>query len=101
MYGDFFQLEAVKNAFLKGLINHIVSDDVCVQQDVLSSHPIYFVTSCLPSGQYVQAFQTHPNNPLYSLCVGLTFFHMASQKYVAKRHALVLQVHCSHIVFSS
>uniref|UniRef100_H3D6V2 General transcription factor IIIC, polypeptide 3 n=1 Tax=Tetraodon nigroviridis TaxID=99883 RepID=H3D6V2_TETNG len=42
-------------------------------------------------GQYVQAFQTHPDNPLYSLCIGLTFFHMASQKYVAKRHALVLQ----------
>ncbi|XP_032362386.1 general transcription factor 3C polypeptide 3 [Etheostoma spectabile] len=42
-------------------------------------------------GQYVQAFQTHPNAPLHSLCVGLTFFHMASQKYVAKRHTLVLQ----------
>ncbi|XP_023282845.1 general transcription factor 3C polypeptide 3 [Seriola lalandi dorsalis] len=42
-------------------------------------------------GQYVQAFQTHPSNPLHSLCVGLTFFHMASQKYVAKRHTLVLQ----------
>ncbi|XP_037617972.1 general transcription factor 3C polypeptide 3 [Sebastes umbrosus] len=42
-------------------------------------------------GQYVQAFQTHPDNPLHSLCVGLTFFHMASQKYVAKRHTLVLQ----------
>ncbi|XP_028985790.1 general transcription factor 3C polypeptide 3 [Betta splendens] len=42
-------------------------------------------------GQYVQALQTHPNNPLYNLCVGLTFFHMASQKYVATRHTLVLQ----------
>ncbi|XP_041822154.1 general transcription factor 3C polypeptide 3 [Chelmon rostratus] len=42
-------------------------------------------------GQYVQAFQTHPDNPLHSLCVGLTFFHMASQKYVAKRHMLVLK----------
>ncbi|XP_060922922.1 general transcription factor 3C polypeptide 3 [Limanda limanda] len=42
-------------------------------------------------GQYVQAFQTHPNNPLHSLFVGLTFFHMASQKYVAKRHILVMQ----------
>nr|XP_046237968.1 general transcription factor 3C polypeptide 3 isoform X2 [Scatophagus argus] len=42
-------------------------------------------------GQYVQAFQTHSDNPLHSLCVGLTLFHMASQKYVAKRHALVLQ----------
>lgn len=42
-------------------------------------------------GQYVQAFQTHPKTPMYSLCLGLTYFHMASQKYVAKRHALVLQ----------
>ncbi|KAK2856729.1 hypothetical protein Q5P01_005464 [Channa striata] len=42
-------------------------------------------------GQYVQAFQTYPKNPLHSLCVGLTYFHMASQKYVAKRHTLVLQ----------
>ncbi|XP_026158025.1 general transcription factor 3C polypeptide 3 [Mastacembelus armatus] len=42
-------------------------------------------------GQYVQAFQAHPNNPLHSLFVGLTFFHMASQKYVGKRHTLVLQ----------
>lgn len=49
------------------------------------------VDLCL-AGQYVQAFQTHPDNPLHSLCVGLTFFHMASQKYVAKRHALILQV---------
>lgn len=31
---------------------------------------------------------------MHSLCVGLTFFHMASQKYVAKRHTLVLQVRC-------
>ncbi|KAJ0062278.1 hypothetical protein NL108_002622, partial [Boleophthalmus pectinirostris] len=42
-------------------------------------------------GQYVQAFQTQPKTPLYSLCLGLTYFHMACQKYVAKRHALVLQ----------
>ncbi|KAM9836216.1 general transcription factor 3C polypeptide 3 [Aulostomus maculatus] len=42
-------------------------------------------------GQYVQAFQTQPDNPLHSLFVGLTFFHMASQKYVAKRHTLMLQ----------
>ncbi|KAM9327635.1 general transcription factor 3C polypeptide 3 isoform 2-T2 [Pholidichthys leucotaenia] len=42
-------------------------------------------------GQYVQAFQTHPNDPLCCLFMGLTFFHMASQKYVAKRHTLVMQ----------
>ncbi|KAM4602084.1 general transcription factor 3C polypeptide 3 [Polymixia lowei] len=42
-------------------------------------------------GQYVQAFRTHPRYPLYSLCMGLTFFHMASQKFVAKRHPLLMQ----------
>uniref|UniRef100_A0A1A7X1H4 General transcription factor IIIC, polypeptide 3 n=1 Tax=Iconisemion striatum TaxID=60296 RepID=A0A1A7X1H4_9TELE len=42
-------------------------------------------------GQYVQALKTHPDVPMHSLCVGLTFLHMSSQKYVAKRHALVLQ----------
>ncbi|XP_070814221.1 general transcription factor 3C polypeptide 3 [Chaetodon trifascialis] len=42
-------------------------------------------------GQYVQAFKAHPDNPLHSLFVGLTFFHMASQKFVAKRHTLVLK----------
>lgn len=44
------------------------------------------------SGQYVQAFRTHPHEPLYSLCIGLTFIHMASQKYVLRRHALIVQV---------
>lgn len=42
-------------------------------------------------GQYVQAFRTYPHEPLYSLCIGLTFIHMASQKYVLRRHALVVQ----------
>lgn len=42
-------------------------------------------------GQYVQAFRSHPDEPLYSLCIGLTFIHMASQKYVLKRHALIVQ----------
>lgn len=42
-------------------------------------------------GQYVQAFRVRPEEPLYSLCVGLTFFHMAAQKFAAKRHLLVLQ----------
>uniref|UniRef100_A0A8C2Y7T0 Ral transcription factor IIIC subunit 3 n=1 Tax=Coturnix japonica TaxID=93934 RepID=A0A8C2Y7T0_COTJA len=42
-------------------------------------------------GQYVQAFRANPDEPLYSLCIGLTFIHMASQKYVLKRHALLVQ----------
>lgn len=43
-------------------------------------------------GQYVQAFRAYPSEPLYNLCIGLTFIHMASQKYVLKRHALTVQV---------
>ncbi|XP_030065603.1 general transcription factor 3C polypeptide 3 isoform X1 [Microcaecilia unicolor] len=42
-------------------------------------------------GQYVQAFRTNPSDPLHSLCIGLTFIHMTSQKYVLKRHALLVQ----------
>ncbi|XP_029331150.1 general transcription factor 3C polypeptide 3 [Mus caroli] len=42
-------------------------------------------------GQYVQAFRACPSEPLYNLCIGLTFIHMASQKYVLKRHALTVQ----------
>ncbi|XP_034992454.2 general transcription factor 3C polypeptide 3 [Zootoca vivipara] len=42
-------------------------------------------------GQYVQAFRSNPTEPLYSLCIGLTFIHMASQKYVLKRHTLIVQ----------
>nr|XP_057908168.1 general transcription factor 3C polypeptide 3 [Doryrhamphus excisus] len=42
-------------------------------------------------GQYVQAFQSQPDKPLSNLMVGLTFFHMASQKFVAKRHTLMVQ----------
>ncbi|KAG9349390.1 hypothetical protein JZ751_027833 [Albula glossodonta] len=42
-------------------------------------------------GQYMQAFRARPNEPLYNLCIGLTFFHMASQKFVIKRHPLLVQ----------
>ncbi|XP_055062106.2 general transcription factor 3C polypeptide 3 [Misgurnus anguillicaudatus] len=42
-------------------------------------------------GQYMQAFRNQPTNPLYSLCIGLIFFHMACQKFVMKRHALIVQ----------
>lgn len=56
-----------------------------------------YITAHFP-GQYVQAFRTYPHEPLYSLCIGLTFIHMASQKYVLRRHALVVQV--IHLDFS-
>lgn len=40
----------------------------------------------------MQAFRANPDESLYNLCIGLTFIHMASQKYVLKRHALLVQV---------
>uniref|UniRef100_A0A8C1CA09 General transcription factor IIIC, polypeptide 3 n=1 Tax=Cyprinus carpio carpio TaxID=630221 RepID=A0A8C1CA09_CYPCA len=42
-------------------------------------------------GQYMQAFRNQPDHPLHSLVVGLTFFHMACQKFVMKRHPLIVQ----------
>uniref|UniRef100_A0AAY4BHQ0 General transcription factor IIIC, polypeptide 3 n=1 Tax=Denticeps clupeoides TaxID=299321 RepID=A0AAY4BHQ0_9TELE len=42
-------------------------------------------------GQYMQAFRSQPTNPIHSLTVGLTFLHMASQRFFNKRHPLVLQ----------
>ncbi|XP_039203904.1 general transcription factor 3C polypeptide 3 isoform X2 [Crotalus tigris] len=59
---------------------------------VLNGHNA-FVSGCFKHalGQYVQAFRTNSDEPLYSLCIGLTFIHMASQKYVLKRHALIVQ----------
>ncbi|XP_063174115.1 general transcription factor 3C polypeptide 3 [Candoia aspera] len=59
---------------------------------VLNGHNA-FVSGCFKHalGQYVQAFRTNPDEPLYSLCIGLIFIHMASQKYVLKRHALIIQ----------
>ncbi|XP_038604629.1 LOW QUALITY PROTEIN: general transcription factor 3C polypeptide 3-like [Tachyglossus aculeatus] len=42
-------------------------------------------------GRYVRAFRAHPGDPLFSLCIGLTFVHMACQRHVLKRHALVVR----------
>ncbi|XP_014674823.1 PREDICTED: general transcription factor 3C polypeptide 3-like isoform X2 [Priapulus caudatus] len=42
-------------------------------------------------GEYVAAFRQAPKDPLISLCIGLTFFHLASQKFSSKRHSLVVQ----------
>ncbi len=40
----------------------------------------------------MQAFRSQPDHALHSLLVGLTFFHMACQKFVMKRHPLIVQV---------
>ncbi|EHB14755.1 General transcription factor 3C polypeptide 3 [Heterocephalus glaber] len=41
--------------------------------------------------QYVQAFHARCDEPLYNMCIGLTFIHMASQKFLLKRHTLIVQ----------
>lgn len=54
-------------------------------------HP-YDIRFVFVSGEYVAAFRQAPKDPLISLCIGLTFFHLASQKFSTKRHSLVVQV---------
>ena len=43
-------------------------------------------------GEYMSAFkQDQGNNPLVALMLGLTFVHMACQKFSARKHSLVVQ----------
>ncbi|XP_060113221.1 general transcription factor 3C polypeptide 3 [Heteronotia binoei] len=73
---------------LRLMLKHPDSHALCV----LNGHNAFVSGSFKHAlGQYVQAFRTNPEEPLYSLCIGLTFIHMASQKYVLKRHALIVQ----------
>ncbi|XP_021179650.2 general transcription factor 3C polypeptide 3 isoform X1 [Fundulus heteroclitus] len=73
---------------LRQLLKHPDNHALCV----LSGHNAMVSGSFKHAlGQYAQALRTHPENPLHHLYVGLTYFHMAAQKYVAKRHALILQ----------
>ncbi|KAM9325619.1 general transcription factor 3C polypeptide 3 [Gastrophryne carolinensis] len=59
---------------------------------VLSGHNAFVSGSFKHAlAQYVQAFRMKPDDPLHCFCIGLTFIHMASQKFVLKRHALLVQ----------
>jgi len=42
-------------------------------------------------GEYISAFKQDSSNPLVALMLGLTFCHMACQKFSAKKHSLVVQ----------
>jgi len=42
-------------------------------------------------GEYMSAFKQDSDNPLVALMLGLTFCHMACQKFSAKKHSLVVQ----------
>lgn len=43
-------------------------------------------------GEYMSAFKQDPHNSLVALMLGLTFTHMACQKFSSKKHSLVVQV---------
>jgi len=47
-------------------------------------------------GEYMSAFKSDSSNPLVALMLGLTFTHMACQKFSAKKHSLVVQA-CSFL----
>lgn len=42
-------------------------------------------------GEYMSVFKQDSSNPLIALMLGLTFCHMACQKFSAKKHSLVVQ----------
>ncbi|CAH1774088.1 unnamed protein product [Owenia fusiformis] len=42
-------------------------------------------------GEYVMAFRKDSSNPLISLMIGVTYFHLACQKFQTKRHTIVIQ----------
>ncbi|KAG2458952.1 TF3C3 factor, partial [Polypterus senegalus] len=71
------------NAFVSGSFKHALV--------VTNLHYKLIFPAILITGQYVQAFRANHTDPLPNLCVGLTFMHMASQKFVLKRHPLLLQ----------
>ena len=42
--------------------------------------------------EYMNVFKLDQTNPMISLMLGITFVHMACQKFSARKHALVVQV---------
>uniref|UniRef100_A0A673KWS2 General transcription factor 3C polypeptide 3-like n=1 Tax=Sinocyclocheilus rhinocerous TaxID=307959 RepID=A0A673KWS2_9TELE len=56
------------------------------------NHALYLLNghTSLVSGTFKHALGM-PDHPLHSLVVGLTFFHMACQRFVMKRHPLIVQ----------
>ncbi|KAF8792143.1 General transcription factor 3C polypeptide 3 like protein [Argiope bruennichi] len=42
-------------------------------------------------GEYMCILKEHPNDPFAVFCVGITFIHMACQKFATKRHFLTIQ----------
>ena len=44
--------------------------------------------------EYVSACKSQPKDPFLSFCLGITFVHLASQRFAAKRHSLTVQA-CS------
>ncbi|XP_037070809.1 general transcription factor 3C polypeptide 3-like [Pollicipes pollicipes] len=54
--------------------------------------------NCLMSGtykyalvEYVSAYKLEPRDPLIALLVGVTFIHLAAQKFTIRKHSLVVQ----------
>ncbi len=67
---------------------HCMSYSIC-----LLNFSFSFVTcASLLSGEYVAALRKDSQDPLVSLCIGITFIHLASQKFARRRNSLIVQV---------
>uniref|UniRef100_UPI00358EFD87 general transcription factor 3C polypeptide 3 isoform X2 n=1 Tax=Myxine glutinosa TaxID=7769 RepID=UPI00358EFD87 len=59
---------------------------------VLNGHNAFVAGSFKHAlAQYMQALRMRPEDPLFCLSIGITFVHMASQKFADKRHSLLVQ----------
>ncbi|XP_077981936.1 general transcription factor 3C polypeptide 3-like [Glandiceps talaboti] len=73
---------------LRLMLKHTENQALCI----LNGHNAFLSGSLKHAlGEYMRAFQRDPTHPMLSLCIGLTFIHMASQKYAVKRHSLIAQ----------
>lgn len=73
---------------LRMVIYDIIDENCTIQISFL----LFLIISLHGVGQYMQAFRNQPDHPLHCFVVGLTFFHMACQRFVMKRHPLIVQV---------
>ena len=52
----------------------------------------WFICGWMLTGEYVAVLRKCPEDPLVNLCIGLTFIHLAGQKFSSKKHSLFTQV---------
>ena len=64
---------------------------IFMYENMTTTEP-WFICWWLLTGEYVAVLRKCPEDPLVNLCIGLTFIHLAGQKFSSKKHSLFTQV---------